>query len=132
MDHKILADKILALRIPRGVARWVCDFLFDRRQRVKLSSDCFSEWGSVPSGVPQGTKRGPWLFILMINDLHPPGSDAWKYVDDTTLAEVVPIGSRSEIHNVVTSVEQWSTQNRLQLNPDKCKELLIDFKRPKH
>ena len=30
----------------------VCDFLTDRRQRVKLSSDCFSEWGTVLSGVP--------------------------------------------------------------------------------
>ena len=33
--------EILGLRIPSGVARWVCDFLIDRRQRVKLSSDCF-------------------------------------------------------------------------------------------
>ena len=90
VDHKILADKILSLRIPHGVGRWVCDFLLGRRQRVKLSSDCFSEWGPVPSGVPQGTKLGPWFFILMINDLHPPEADAWKYVDDTTLAEVVP------------------------------------------
>ena len=32
----------------------------------------------------------------------------------------------------VTAVEQFSTNNRLQLNPGKCKELLIDFKRPKH
>ena len=37
VDHGILAAKILGLRIPRGIARWVCDFLMDRRQRVKLS-----------------------------------------------------------------------------------------------
>ena len=63
--------------------RWI---IMDRRQRVKLSSDCFSECGTVPSGVPQGTKLGSWVFILMINDLQPSESDVWKYVDDTTLA----------------------------------------------
>ena len=132
VDHGILAAKILGLRIPRGIARWVCDFLMDRRQRVKLSSDCFSEWGTVPSGVPQGTKLGPWLFILMINDLRPSGSDVWKYVDDTTLAEVVPRGGQSGMQVAVNAVEQWSTINKLQLNADKCKELVIDFKNVKH
>ena len=33
----------------------------------------------------------------MINDLGPPGSDVCKYVDDTTLAEVVPRGGQSGI-----------------------------------
>ena len=129
-DHSILAAKILELHIPRGIACWVCDFLMDRRQRVKLSNDCFSEWGTIPSGVPQGTKLGPWLFVLMINDLHPSRSDAWKYVDYTTLAEVVPRGGQSAMQETA-AVEAWSNTNKLQLNADKCKELRIDFKRSK-
>ena len=32
----------------------------------------------------------------------------------------------------VNTVEQWSTINKLQLNADKSKELIIDFKKVKH
>ena len=32
----------------------------------------------------------------------------------------------------VNAVQQWSTINKLQLNADKCKELVIDFKKVKH
>ena len=129
IDHRTLANKVLSLHIPRGVARWVIDFLIDRSQRVKLSHDCFSEWGPVPSGVPQGTKLGPWLCVLMINDLRPSDAQTWKYVDDTTLAEVIPKDGVSHIQSAVDSVVRWSRSNKLQLNVDKCKELTIDFKR---
>lgn len=35
VDHRLLADKILKLDIPRGVARWVLDFLSKQKRRVK-------------------------------------------------------------------------------------------------
>ena len=68
----------------------------------------------------------------MINDLHTPGFEVWKYVDFTTVAEVVPRGGQSAMRVAVIAVEQWSITHKLQLNPDKCKELLIDFKKTQY
>ena len=80
---------------------------------MKLSSDCFSEWGTIPSGMSHGTKLGPWLFILMINDLRPSGCDVWKYVNDTTLAEVVPRGGQSGMQATVNAAVVYSNNPRI-------------------
>ena len=56
IHHSILCDKLYKFDLPKTVINWIIDFQSDRLQRIKLDDGCFSEWGSVPSGVPQGTK----------------------------------------------------------------------------
>ena len=127
IDHSILVQKLCSLAIPTSVINWVINFLSDRLQRVKLANDYYSDWGSVPSGVPQGTKLGPWLFALMINDLKHGAPSYWKFVDDRTASEIVLKGRVSEAQGIVNEVTTWSNKNRVQLHPDKCKELRITF-----
>ena len=131
VDHSTLIEKLQQMDIPNSVINWIISFLSGRTQRVKLEQDCFSEWGAIPSGVPQGTKLGPWLFLILINNLSIDGDafDTWKYVDDSTVSEVIAKGKPSEAQLAVDQVSGWSKRNLLQLNCSKCKELPITFSR---
>ena len=62
----------------------------------------------------------------MINDLDT-NAQQWKYVDDTTVSEVVVKGGESHAQAIANRVIEWSRENRVQLNADKCKELRISF-----
>ncbi|PFX22777.1 hypothetical protein AWC38_SpisGene12676 [Stylophora pistillata] len=100
------------------------------KQRVELALDCLSEWGSVQAGVPQGTKLGPWLFLVMINDLKvPSASDCTKYVDDTTVYEMISKGGPSNAQSMINEVATWSTLNSFQHDLKKCNELRVSFVR---
>ena len=46
-------------------------------------------------------------------------------------SEVVPKGKTSGAQLIADKVAEWSHNNRVQLNPDKCKELRISFSRKK-
>ena len=130
IDNSLLMIKLSYYDINPYIINWIGEFLSNRLQRVKLAEDCFSEWQSVPAGVSQGTKLGPSLFIAMIDDLVVPSVNGTvKYVDDTTVYEVVDRREVSQAQNAIKEITQWSEINKFQLHPKKCKELRISFSR---
>ena len=126
IDHNVLVRKLSSYDIPRRILCWIVDILMGRKQRVKLTHDCYSEWRSASAGVPQGTKLGPWLFLIMINDLDTL-ADMWKYVDDTSISETVRKGRESNLQRIVDDLSRQSSSEGFQLNEAKCKELRISF-----
>ena len=127
IDHHLLIAKLATYEIPQDIIMWITDFLSCRKQRVKLSQDCCSEWELVPAGVPQGTKLGPWLYVIMINDWGIGASNMWKYVDDTSIAETIEKGNISSIQDSVDDLAEQALANKFQMNQSKCKELRIGF-----
>ena len=50
-------------------------------------------------------------------------------IDDTTVAEIVPRNALGDTQTAVKVVENWSKAQKVQLNADKCKVMVIDYKR---
>ena len=128
INLNILIIKLIDMGLRGSLIPWLCDFLSNRRQRVKLGKST-SEWAQVNAGVPQGTKLGPILFLVMVNDLKTLESDSWKYVDDLTISKVIPKHTQSNMQHELDYISNWCDRNYMKLNPKKCKELRVNFQR---
>ena len=95
--------------------KWIRDFLTGRKQRVKLNQNSYSDWADISAGVPQGTKLGPWLFIIMINDLKINDSNIWKFVDDTTLDEIVGKNEESKVQTLIDDLTRQISESQFKL-----------------
>ena len=68
IDHTILLSKLHPFHLHPCLVRWIAAFLEGRSQSVRIGSD-FSNIRSLNGGIPQGTKLGPVLFAVIVNDL---------------------------------------------------------------
>jgi hypothetical protein len=131
IEHHLLLSKIKTYDLPQWVFKWIGDFLTGRKQRIKLNQNSYSDWADISAGVPQGTKLGPWLFIIMINDLKINDSNICKFVDDTTLDEIVGKNEESKVQTLIDNHTRQIFESQFKLSETKCKELRIGFCKPR-
>jgi len=74
--------------------------------------------------MPQDSWLGPLSFLVLINDLST-GCPVHKYVDDTTLCEVLPPKQLSNMETYLHNLTDWATLNDMQLNTAKTKEMIL-------
>lgn len=126
LPHDVILSSCRKFSLPESVIGLLSSFLHDRKQRVHLFND-FSEWVSIPSGVPQGSVLGPVLFCLAIDDLSPVCDNSFivKYADDISLLHFVRQTSDDRLQAEWDNIVSWSLTSHLPINPSKCR--VIDF-----
>ena len=133
IDHRILVNKLCKLDLQTEMINWIIDFLSDRSQRINSQRDVTPSGDQSHQGTPgDEIKLGPWLFLVLINELEiNSAGNIWKYIDDTTTSEIVVKGASSSSQLIADTIAQWSFENRVKLNNEKCKELRISFAKNK-
>jgi len=71
--------------------------------------------------MPQGSWLGPLIFIILTDNLRPE-LPTHKFVDDTTLSEIIAKGSTSEMQRTIDELVKWSKLNCLNINSNKEKK----------
>jgi len=95
VDHRLVLNKMAALRVQPFIIQWMHSFLLERRQRVKINIIA-SNWATLNGGIPQGTWLGPYIFLIHINDLQTTLL-AFKFIDDVTVIEMIDIIASSQM-----------------------------------
>jgi len=120
VDHNLLFDKLKNMYgIPNCLLKWIGSYLKHRQQRVRANQTT-SSWKQL-----KGSWIGPLSFLALISDLTT-GCLVHKYVDDTTLSEVLqPNANNSNMKDFMENLLNWADQNHMQLNTTKTKEMIL-------
>ena len=122
--HDGLIFKLEQNGISGNLLKLVQNYLSNRKQRVVLNGS-YSDYSSVQSGVPQGSVRGPLLFLIYINGLESNiKSNVKFFADDTMLFSIVknPEISANCLNHDLEVIHQWAHQWKLEFNPDPTKQ----------
>ena len=126
VDHCALMKELQVMNVHIAIIRWIGTFLTQQPQHCRIA-------GSLSSlvfpfgGIPQGTNLALMLFAILVNQLVSSWPLCAKYVDDTTICEVVPRCSPSYLQVLVNEINEFATVEACDLIQKKCKEMEINF-----
>ena len=134
IDHELLLKKLSIYGATPSSVAWFKSYLSERKQFISLGKTT-SEQLTVKQGVPQGSILGPVLFLLFVNDmpLHVQKSTIDVYADDTTLSSSSNWKTIQSLNQALSldlcKVERWASENKMYMNMQKTKALLVTGKR---
>lgn len=132
VQHGILIEKLRKMGFSGSVLCWIISYLTDRMQAVRDPiENKISTLANIRVGVPQDFVLGPLLFTLYISDL----KNALCYCKYNFYADDLQIYSHceprdlhkciSEVNEDIKSINEWTKNNGLMLNPDKTQAILF-------
>ncbi len=127
-----LFNKLIHMGVERSLCVWILDFLQDRPQSVRIGKQTSKEI-TLNVGAPQGCVLSPLLFSLFTNDSvsSEPSVVMIKFSDDTTLEGLIHNSDESAYRGEVERLAGWCSENDLELNVSKTKEMVFDFRKKK-
>ena len=124
LQHHRLINYLRDCGLDHGFLRWLLSYLQSRSMRVKVKN-VLGHSVAIPSGVPQGSVLGPFLFSAFMGsiDFSSEHVKCVKYADDVTIVETVAERRPSSI--TFEDCEKMFSQKGLVLNKSKCKLLRL-------
>lgn len=128
IDHNVLLKKLELYGCNNQMKEFFKSYLQERPQYVSYNGYNSFKYEAT-SGVPQGSNLGPLLFILFINDLSSIiQCHQLFFADDLKVfTEIHTLNDCQKLQDDLDRIQTWCINNKLHLNPVKCK--FISFAR---
>ncbi len=132
LNHAGLLRKLQSFGVSGLVLSILTQFLTDRTQRVCVDN-CYSDWCSVHSGVPQGSVLGPLLINVYTSDLLQITSNPiYGYADYVTLVFTVEspksrLDVSASLNEDLRRISDWCRTWNMKLNTYIKIKMLVYF-----
>ncbi|GBO36765.1 RNA-directed DNA polymerase from mobile element jockey [Araneus ventricosus] len=127
-----LVYKLIELRVPGSIIRLVATYLRGRHFAVRVGNSLSSE-RAIAAGVVQGSKVGPHLFNIFVNDIPSPRNCQTKiclFADDSA---VLSTGASdhvmSSLNDYLDQLGRWLIKWKVLVNSDKCQSVYFTRRR---